>query len=298
MSEIFNLQPIAQNLAFGILVGALYGLAAVGLALVFGVTKFLNVAHGELLMFGGYASFWVFTTLGLDPFLTIAPTVLFLVAGGLLLYRLLFVRMVKLNEETKIKNTLLVGFGLSLILQNLALRLWSADERGITTWYSGMALTVFDVRLPVVRLASLVIALVAIVGLQVFLKRTYTGKAIRATVENWEAATLMGIDIHRVYLIAFVLGAALAGVAGTLVAVGYSVNPGMGLNWTLKGLIVMVLGGLGSIMGVFVGGLALGLAESATAYFISGTYREVVGLVLFLLLLLVRPQGLFGARER
>jgi branched-chain amino acid transport system permease protein len=161
-----------------------------------------------------------------------------------------------------------------------------------------MALTVFDVRLPVVRLASLVIALVAIVGLQVFLKRTYTGKAIRATVENWEAATLMGIDIHRVYLIAFVLGAALAGVAGTLVAVGYSVNPGMGLNWTLKGLIVMVLGGLGSIMGVFVGGLALGLAESATAYFISGTYREVVGLVLFLLLLLVRPQGLFGARER
>jgi branched-chain amino acid transport system permease protein len=292
------LQPVAQNLAFGILVGALYGLAAVGLALVFGVTKFLNVAHGELLMFGGYASFWIFTLLGVDPFVSLVGTILFLVLIGLVLYQVLFVRMVKLTEENKIKNTLLVGFGLSLILQNLALRLWTADDRGITTFYSGMAVTVLDVRLPVVRLASLGIALVTIVALQLFLRRTYTGKAIRATVENWEAATLMGIDVHRVYLLSFVLGAALAGVAGALVSVGYSISPAMGLNWTLKALIVMVLGGLGSITGTFVGGLVLGVAESATAYFISGTYREVVGLVLFLLVLVFRPQGLFGTQEK
>ena len=291
------LGPIAQNLVFGILVGALYGLAAVGLSLVFGVTKFLNVAHGELLMFGGYASFWVFTLLGVDPFLTLPSTIIFLLLVGLVLYKLLFARMVKLTEEIKIKNTLLVGFGLSLILQNVALRLWTADDRGITTSYAGSVFTILGVRFPIVRVASLGIAFVSLFALQLFLRRTYTGKAIRATVEDWEAATLMGIDIHRVYLLSFVLGAALAGVAGTLVSVGYSIEPAMGMYWTLKGLIVMVLGGLGSITGTFVGGLILGVTESATSFFISGNYRQVVGLLIFLLVLIFRPQGLFGARE-
>jgi branched-chain amino acid transport system permease protein len=205
--------------------------------------------------------------------------------------------MVKLPEAAKIQNTLLVGFGLSLILQNLALRFWTADTRGITTFYSSWAVTVFGVRFPIVRVASMVIALVVLLALDLFLRRTYTGKALRATVENWEAATLMGIDIQKVYLLSFVIGAALAGVAGCLVSVGYSIEPAMGLNWTLKGLIVMVLGGLGSIMGTFVGGLVLGITESATGFFLSLTYREVVGLVLFVLILVFRPQGLFGAKE-
>jgi len=294
------LGPIAQNLVFGILVGALYGLAAVGLSMVFGVTKFLNVAHGELLMLGGYASFWAFTLLGVDPFLSFPSTILFLVIIGVVLYKVLFSRMVKLPEELKIRNTLLIGFGLSLILQNLALRLWTADDRGVTTAYSGWAITLLGVRLPIVRLASLGIALVCLLALHLFLRRTYTGKAIRATVQDWEAAAVMGIDIHKVYLLSFVLGVALAGIAGTLVSVGYSIEPSMGLHWTLKALIVMVLGGLGSIMGTFVGGIVLGVTESAASYLIpgGGTYREVVGLVLFVLVLILRPQGLFGAKER
>jgi branched-chain amino acid transport system permease protein len=279
------------------LVGALYGLAAVGLSLVFGVTKFLNVAHGELLMFGGYASFWLFTLLDVDPFASIPLSIIFLLLIGLLLYKLLFSRMVKLPDEDKIRNTLLIGFGLGLILQNVALRLWTADDRGITTSYAGEAFTILGVRFPVVRVASLVIAFVFILALQLFLRRTYTGKAIRATVEDWEAATLMGINVHRVYLLSFVMGAALAGVAGTLVAVGYSVDPAMGMHWTLKGLIVMVLGGVGSITGTLVGGLILGVTESAASILIGGNYRQVVGLVIFLLVLIFRPQGLFGARE-
>ncbi len=291
------IQPLAQNVVFGILVGALYALAAVGLSLVFGVTKFLNVSHGELLMLGGYAAFWAFTLLGMDPFMTLIPTIIALVIIGAVLYRLLFSRMVKLPEESKIQKTLLVGFGLSLILQNLALRFWTADTRGITTPYSGKAFTILGVRFPVVRVASLVIALVVLLALHQFLRRTYTGKALRATVENWEAATLMGINIHGVYLLAFVIGAALAGVAGALVAVGYAIEPVMGLNWTLKGMIVMVLGGLGSIVGTLVAGLILGVTESLTGALISGPYREVVGLVLFLLVLLLRPQGLFGSKE-
>jgi branched-chain amino acid transport system permease protein len=291
------LQPVAQNLVFGILVGALYGLAAVGLALVFGVTKFLNVAHGELLMLGGYSSFWLFSLWHVDPFLSLPLAIISLLVVGAVLYKLLFGRMVKLAEGAKIQNTLLVGFGLSLILQNLALRFWTADTRSITTFYSGAVWTVLGVRLPVVRVASMGIAFVLIVALQLFLRRTYTGKALRATVENWEAATLMGIDIQRVYLLSFVMGAALAGVAGALVSVGYSIDPTMGMSWTLKSLVVMVLGGLGSLTGTFVGGLILGVTESATGYFFSLTYQEVVGLVLFLLVLIFRPQGLFGAKE-
>jgi branched-chain amino acid transport system permease protein len=291
-------EPLVQNLVFGILVGALYGLAAVGLSLVFGVTKILNVAHGELLMFGGYASFWAVTLLGIDPFLSIIPAVIFLAVIGYILYKLIFSRLVKLDESVKIQNTLLVGFGLSLILQNIALRLWSADTRGITTFYSGWAVTSFGIRFPIVRVASLVIALVTLLALELFLRRTYTGKALRATVENWEAATLMGVDTQKVYMLAFVMGASLAAIAGTLVSVGYSIDPMMGLNWTLTSLIVMVLGGLGSIIGTFVGGIVLGVTQSLTGFLLSQSYREVVGLVLFLLVLVFRPQGLFGAKER
>jgi branched-chain amino acid transport system permease protein len=292
------IQAVTQNLVFGILLGALYGLAAVGIAMVFGVTKFLNVAHGELLMFGGYATFWLFSLFDLDPFLSLPLTIIFLILIGIVLYQLLFVRMVKLPEEEKIKNTMLIGFGLTLIFQNIALSLWTANDRGVTTSYASEAFTLLGVRFPYVRVAGLVISLVCLFALQQFLRKTYLGKAIRATAEDWEAASLVGIDVQKVYLLSFLLGAALAGVAGTLVLVSFSVNPAMGLNWTLKSLIVMVLGGVGNFMGTFVGGILLGATESATAFFISGNYREVVGLIFFLLILIFRPQGLFGAKER
>lgn len=291
-------EAVIQNLVFGVLVGALYGLAAVGLSLVFGVTNFLNIAHGELIMFGGYATFWLFKLFKIDPFASLPLNVLFLVLIGFILYQLLFVRMVKLDVEDKIKNTMLIGFGLTLFLQNTALVLWTADDRGVTTSYSSEVLTALDIRFPIMRLASFALALICLLGLQIFLRKTYTGKAIRATVENWQAASLMGINIHRVYLFSFVLGAALAGIAGALVSVTFSVYPAMGMHWTLKALIVMVLGGLGSFTGTFVGGILLGATESATAFLISGNYREVVGLLLFLLVLIFRPQGLLGAKER
>jgi branched-chain amino acid transport system permease protein len=287
---------LPQTLVYGVLVGALYGLAAVGLSLVFGVTDFLNVAHGEFLMLGGYASFWLFNLLGVDPFASIPLSIIFLLLIGFILYRVLFVRMVKLPTEDKIRNTLLVGFGLGLILQNVAQRLWTADIRSITPDYVGAVFEVAGVRFPIVRVAGLVISFVALIGLQLFLRRTYTGKAIRATVEDWEAATMMGINVHRVYLLSFVMGAALAGVAGTLVGVGYSLEPAMGMHWTLKGLIVMVLGGFGSITGTFVGGIVLGVTESVASIIIGSNYRQVVGLVIFMLVLIVR-QSLLTPRE-
>ncbi len=292
------IEAITQNLVIGIMLGALYGLAAVGIAMVFGVTKFLNVAHGELLMFGGYSTFWLFKILNIDPFLSLPLTILFLLVIGLVLYKLLFVRMVKMTEEQKIKNTMLVGFGLTLILQNIALNLWTANDRGVTTSYATESLMLLGIRFPYVRVAGLVISLVCLFALQQFLRKTYIGKAIRATTEDWEAASLVGIDVQKVYMLAFLIGTALAGVAGALVLVSYSVSPSIGLHWTLKSLIVMVLGGVGNFMGTFVGGILLGATESATAFFISGNYREVVGLIFFLLVLIFKPQGLFGTKER
>jgi branched-chain amino acid transport system permease protein len=291
------LSQLPQNLVFGLLVGGLYGLAAVGLSLVFGVTKILNVAHGELLMIGGYASFWLFTLFGMDPFASLPLSILLLVLLGLILYKTVFARMTRLGEETKIKNTMLVGFGLGIILQNVAQRLWTANERGITTDYSSSVFTLFDVRFPIVRVASFLIALILLVALHLFLKRTYLGKAIRATVQDWEAAALLGVGTDRVYLVTFLMGAGLAGVAGALVSVGWSIMPTMGLEWTLTSLIVMVLGGLGSFVGTFVAGVLLGITESLTSLFLGGAYREMVALVLFLLVLVLRPQGLFGTKE-
>jgi branched-chain amino acid transport system permease protein len=285
---------LAQQLLLGLLIGGLYGLAAAGLSLVFGVLKVLDVAHGELIMLGGYGAFFAVALLGLDPF----ASLLLVIPGSLLLgaalYYGLFGFVVRADEETRVKNSLLIGFGLALALHALAVRLWTADERSVVTPYGGAVLGVGDLSIPVVRLVSLAIAFAMIGGLHLLLAHWRWGKAIRATAEDWQAALLTGIDVRRAYLLAFAIGTALAGAAGTLVTVGYAVSPSIGLEWTLKALIVVVLAGLGSMIGTFVGGLLLGVAEAVSAAAFGGPYREVVGLLIFVVVLVVRPRGLFG----
>jgi len=283
-----------QSLVSGALVGALYGLATLGLSLVFGVLRILNVAHGELLMLGGYASFWIFRELSLDPYVSLLLVIpLMLILGGLL-HLGLFARVVRFDEEHRIKNSLLIGFGLTLIFQTLAIRLFTADDRSITTDYARDALTLGGVRFPIVRLSGLIIGIIVVIALQLFLRRTYWGKAIRATAEDWQSASLTGINVQRAYLLTFALGSALAGLAGMLVTVGFSVSPSIGLNWTLKALIVVVLAGLGSMPGTFIAGILLGLAEAASALIVGSQYKELVGLIIFFIILSLRPQGLFG----
>ena len=291
-----NLEPVVQNLVFGLFVGGLYGIAAVGLSLVFGVMKVLNVAHGALVMLGGYASFWIFTWYGIDPFAAILITAPLLFLLGFALHVGLFRFVTRLGEEAKIKNSLLISFGLTLVLENLAIKLWTADERAITTGYAGEGVTLAGVIFPYTRMGAFAVAVLAIALLHFFLNRSYAGKAIRATAEDWEAASLMGINVQRTYVVAFAIGTALAGVAGALVGVAYTIAPSIGLAWTLKALVVVVLAGMGSIVGAFGAGILLGEAEALSVYVFGSSYREVVGLVLFLLVLLLRPQGLFGRR--
>lgn len=288
-----NLTVLAQQLLLGILIGGLYGLAAAGLSLVFGVMKVLNVAHGELIMLGGYATVFAVALTGIDPFASLLVAVPLTFALGAVLYWGLFGFVVRADEETRVKNSLLIGFGLALVLHALAVRLWTADERSVSTSYATV-LSLGPIAVPVVRLASLLIALALIGVLHLLLARWRWGKAIRATAEDWQAALLSGIDVRRAYLLAFAIGTALAGAAGTLVTIGYSVSPSIGLEWTLKAMIVVVLAGLGSMLGTFVGGLFLGVAEAASAAAFGGPYREVVGLVIFVVVLVVRPRGLFG----
>ncbi len=288
------MQTVIQNLVFGLFVGSIYGIGAVGLALVFGVLKILNVAHGELIMLGAYASFWLFVEVSLDPFLALLIVVPLMFALGMVFNALLFERVTRMEPETKIKNSLLISFGLGLVLQNVATLAWTGDERSVQTGYAGLGFQVAGIALPFTRLATFVIALAAIFALWFFLQRTRWGRAIRATAEDWEAATQAGINIGRAYLFTFGLGAGAAGIAGALLGVTFSFTPTIGLAWTLKALIIVVLAGTGSILGAFPAGLLLGLAEAISGITLGAAYREVVGLVLFLAVLLLRPQGLFG----
>jgi branched-chain amino acid transport system permease protein len=288
------MQSIIQNLVFGLFVGSIYGVSAVGLALVFGVLKILNVAHGEFVMIGAYMSFFVFSGAGVDPFIALVIVVPLMVMLGMVFNALLFDRVTRLEPETKIKNSLLISFGLGLILQNAATQMWTGDERSIQTSYAGVGFQLAGIALPYTRLATFVIALGAIFLMGLFLQRTRWGRAIRATAEDWEAATQAGINVRAVYLLTFGLGVGGAGIAGTLLGVTYGFTPTIGLTWTLKALIIAVMAGTGSIMGAFPAGLILGLAEAITGILIGAEYREVVGLGLFLVILLLRPQGLFG----
>ena len=284
---------LAQTFVNGINVGALYGLAAVGLSLTFGVMKILNVAHGEFLMVGGYFSFWLFTLMGVDPFLSLPLIFIALFLLGAICYRILFATISRLHEEVKVKNSLLVGFGLFLVFPQIARFLWTGDERAITPAYSGTSFPVLNVHVAYVPLCGLAVAAAVILALHLFLTRTYFGKSVRGTTENWKAAKLMGINVDRTYMITFSLGTAIAGLTGVLVGLTQSLLPDVGMEWTLKALVVVVLAGIGSVGGAFFAGLILGIVEAVGAIFM-GPYAVALGLVIFLAILMFRPQGLFG----
>jgi len=291
-----GISTFIQTLVFGVFVGSLYGVAAVGLALVFGVMHVLNIAHGELVVLAGYVSFFLFALLGIDAFLSLISSAPLLFGLGLVLDRLLYRRIHALRGETKLKNSLLVSFGLVLVMQALAIQFFTADERTIQAAYAGAGLMLGGIVLPYTRLISFVVALAAIGGLHLFLQRTYIGKAIRAAAEDAEAAELVGINIQHYYRLTLALSAGLAGIAGTLVIIGYGITPTIGLTWLLRALIVVVLAGTGSIIGVFGAGILLGVVEALSGILLGSTTREIVGLLMFLIVLLVRPQGLFGRK--
>jgi branched-chain amino acid transport system permease protein len=282
-----------QIIAYGIMIGVFYGLVAVGLALLFGVMRYMNIAHGSFIVIGGYISFWLFTLWQVDPFVSIPVVMLAMFFLGLVIYKVLFSPLGKFPEGLRLGNSMLITFGLILVLDNVCALLWTSDVKTITTPYSGKVFEFLNVRLPFISMAVMGVTLIVVIVLHLFLNRTYFGKSIRATAEDWEAASLLGINIGRTYLVACGISIALAGAAGTAVALMYSINPYGGLEWLLTAMVVLVFAGLGNIKGVFLAGLLFGVLEQLSVFFVGSHYRPVVGLGIFILILLMRPQGLF-----
>jgi branched-chain amino acid transport system permease protein len=282
---------LGQVVVSGILSGALYAMVALGLALIFGVMRIINVAHGPLLMLGAYATFFLYSALGINPYLTVPVSMLALFVVGVLLERTLVFRVVDAPEL----SSLLLTFGISIALVNLAQLLFTSDLRSVEyltgSWVLG-PLAFSKARVVAFGVAS------ALTGLSfLFLQRTRLGKAIRATSQNREVAMVCGIDVQRIHLVTFGVSAALAAAGGALIAVIVAIQPEMGQIWTFKSFLVIVLGGAGNYPGALLGGILLGLIEQVASLFLTTQLSEVVAYVLLVLILLVRPQGLLGGRQ-
>ena len=282
---------LGQVVISGVLSGALYAMVALGLALIFGVMRIINVAHGPLLMLGAYATFFLYSALGINPYLTVPVSMLVLFAVGLLLERTLVFRVVDAPEL----SSLLLTFGISIALVNLAQLLFTSDLRSVE--YLTGSWVVGPLALSKARVVAFAVAS-ALTGLSfLLLQRTRLGKAIRATSQNREVAMVCGIDVRRIHLVTFGLSAALAGAGGALIAVIVAIQPEMGQIWTFKSFLVIVLGGAGNYPGALLGGILLGLIEQLASLFLTTQLSEVVAYVLLVLILLVRPQGLLGGRQ-
>jgi len=281
---------LAQVLANGVLLGGLYAVMALGLALAWGVLNIVNLAHGSFIMLGGYAAWYLFTWLHIDPFLGLPLTAAMMFALGYALQR----GVLNLIVRAPMFNTLLLTFGLDVVLSYLAQIVFSADFRTINPPYAGSQLNLGAVVLPVARLGAFTAAIVLTVGMWLFLLHTRIGRAIRATAQNLNAARLYGVEPRHLYALTFAIGCALAGASGALYGTVSQINPYIGATLTAKSFAIAIIGGLDNPLGVLVGGLFLGLIESLTALYIGPTWSDVASFGILVLVLIVRPTGLLG----
>ena len=279
-----------QSLISGVLIGGVYALVGIGLTLVFGVMRVINFAQGDLLMVGMYLTYFLFKLAGVDPFVSVLVVLPVLFLFGALLQRVFIERMLGALPQ----NQILLTIGLGLVLSNTAMLLFTSDYRILSTSYSSGSFKLLGLSVSQPLLVSFLITAAVTAALYWFLLRTETGQAIRATAQDREAAQLMGIDVRRTSMIAFGIGAALAGAAGALVSPTYYIYPQVGSAFTLKAFVVVVLGGMGSVVGATLGGILIGVSESVGAAYLGSGVKELLVYVLFLVVLLVRPAGLLG----
>jgi len=289
--DISGAQKLLQTVTSGLLTGGIYALIGIGLTIIFGVMRVVNFAHGALVMVGMYATYFLFTGLNIDPFLSLVIVMPLMFIVGVLLQRTLIEPVLKAAEL----NQILLTEGVSIFLVNVALITFTANYLTMTTSYAGATAQLGGVSVSLPQAAAFVIAILITGGLYAFLTHTDTGRRIRATAQDAEAAKILGINIRRVQAIAFGLGVAAAGAAGTLLMpIYYRVEPNAGSPFTLKAFVVVVLGGLGSVTGALVGGIVLGIAESLGAVYISTGYKDAIAFVIFLAVLTLKPSGLLG----
>jgi len=285
---------LLQLLISGVLLGGIYALAAFGLALIFGVSNILNLAHGEFLMLGALACFLLGDLFGVNPFVSLLMVIPLFFGVGVLFERgLLRIVVAKVGHE-QLTASVLVTLGLSLFIEDAAQFLWGSEEKGL--FYSLPPIILGDGELVIssVRLLALGCVVAITVAVHQLLMRTYWGKAIRGVTQSRRGALLVGVNVSHVGLLTWGMGTVLAAVAGVFFMVLYSINPFIGLPLTLRYLWIIVLGGLGSLFGALLGGVILGLTEVFTGYLLNSHWQQTVAFLMLVLVLLVRPQGLFG----
>lgn len=287
-----------QTMVYGVLVGAMYGVITLGLGLLMGVMKFLNVAHGTFIVLGGYVTYWLFTLYGVNPYLSIPLVIAAMFIVGLAFYRVTLSPLLKLPSiGERINNSMLITFGVIYVLDNLMTVFWKPDVRSIVAPFTGRSIELFGSRLSVTGLSGFAVAIVVGVALYFVLSRTSFGKHVRAATQDAEAAGLCGINVQRTYLISSGIAIALAGIAGAIIVSSYSISPNSGLRWLLVAFVVMMLAGEGNLNAIVPAGLVLGLLEAVGVLIVGAPYRQVVALVVFIVILIFRPQGLFSKRR-
>jgi branched-chain amino acid transport system permease protein len=280
---------LIQLVVSGIMLGAVYALMSIGLTLIFGVLRIVNFAHGEFLMLAMYGAWAATAYLRINTYFAAIVIIPLLFVFGLLVYRYIIDRT--LDEPHLV--VVFATMALSILMQNVALMLFSADLHDVPPLFGGKTLEVAGIYARVIGFA---IALLVTVFLMWGLRATYAGKAVRATVQDREAAALMGIPVPRIFLITFASGSALVGLAGCIMLPLFSVFPTVGLNFILIAFVVVVLGGMGSVEGALLGGILIGIIQNVSAYFVAPAYGQMFYFLLFLLVMIFRPSGLLGQK--
>jgi len=281
-----------ELLVSGILLGGIYALPTIGLTLIFGVLRIVNFAHGEFLMVGMYGAYFIYKIFGLSPYVALVFIPLIMFIFGMIVERVVVRPTLTRPHMVQIFATL----GLSILMVNLAQVFWSANYLSVKTHLSEINVTVGPVSAGLPRILAFGFAMAILSGLYLFLRYSFTGKAIQATAENVDAARLMGINVNRIYALTFGLGSAITGAAGCLLIPMYYVYPRIGLDFVVITFVVAVMGGLGSVPGAIGGGLIIGVVETFSGFFIAPAFKQAIYFVAFILVLVFRPAGIFGKR--
>jgi len=282
---------LAQLVASGILIGGIYALMSMGLTLIFGVLRVVNFAHGEFLMLAMYGAWAITTIMGLNSYIAMIAVVPAMFLFGGLIYRLL----VSPALDKPHLVVVFVTMGLSILMQNVALMIMTADLWDVPPIF-GRSVSIGPLLFRAELLIGFAVTILCTIGLQWIIKFTYLGKAIRATVQDGEAAMLMGIPVPRIFLVTFAAGSALVGIAACIMMPLFSVFPTVGLNFVLIAFVIVVLGGMGSIEGALLGGICIGIVQSLGSYYIAPAFGQLFFFVLFLLVMIFRPNGLLGQK--
>ncbi len=280
---------VLQLIVGGILLGGVYALMAIGLTLIFGVMRIVNFAHGEFVMIGMYLTYIIYVTMGLGPYLAILIVAPLMFLLGWLINFVLIKRLIGAAHVTQI----FVTVGLSMLLMSLALMIFGADFLSVRSRFATEAIDI-GILLGVPQVIAFAISMIVSLIVYLFLKYTFIGKAIRATTQNRISATLMGVDIKKIYAVTFSIGIGLTGLCAAILIPIYPVYPTIGLNFVLMTFVIVVMGGMGSIPGALIGGLIIGVIETLSAFYFDPGWKQAFYFAIFILILIVRPQGFFG----